>query len=150
MNAEVLRLSGVSRIGATLIMRPRVLGAVDAFGLAAKLVCEDRVSRSAGAMLVMSARVGADRFEIGRVFYRLWLELTRLGFAACPMSALVDYRRGADALRTLVDLGDEEMLINVFRVGIAPCRPSRSPRLPVEDLIIEGRLLDQLQKLQQS
>ena len=148
-NGDALQLSATARAGASVFMRPKVFRIADACGLAAKLMSEERVSRSAGAMLIMLAGTGEDRFETGRRFYRLWLEITKLGLSACPMSALVDHPRGNRVLGTLIGLGEEQVLINVFRIGIAPPPITPTPRLPVEELIIDERRLDQLQEFQQ-
>ena len=147
-NGDALQLSATERAGASGFMRPKVVRVADACGLAAKLMSEERVSRSAGAMLVMLAGAYEDRFETGRRFYRLWLEITRLGLSACPMSALVDHPRGKRALGTLVGLGEEQVLVNVFRIGMAASPIAPTPRLPVEELIIDARRLDQLQEFQ--
>ena len=77
-----MQLSATERAGASVFMRPKVFRVADACGLAAMLTSEERVSKSAGAMLVMLAGAYEDRFETGRRFYRLWLEITRLGLSA--------------------------------------------------------------------
>lgn len=148
LNGDALRLLPMERHGASVLMRPKVFRVADACGLAGRVMSEERVSRSASAMLVMSAAAKKDRFEIGRRFYRSWLAVTGLGLGACPMSALVDHPRGNQALARLVGLREGRVLVNVFRIGLAPLRVTPTPRLPVEELIIDERELDQLQEFQ--
>ena len=72
----------------------------------------------------------------GRRFYRWWLELTAAGFAAQPVSVLVDDPGSARVLRDLADVPETEEMISVLAVGLPRHDAARSPRLPAEELLV--------------
>jgi hypothetical protein len=74
-------------------------------------------------------------FDIGRRFYRLWLEITAAGLHAAPMSASAD----DPVTRAQYDdrVPKERRLANVLRVGHAPSdRVATSYRLPLGELLV--------------
>ena len=137
LNADALNLSARDRKIAALLLRPNVLRYLQRMRLDALLISEAPITRSASLLLVMMAEPSELRFDTGRRLYRLWLELTALGWSACPMSALVDHPRGRDKLKESLGLDDDRELVAVMRVGLAPGPVRCSPRLPLNELVLE-------------
>lgn len=119
------------------LLRPRPFAVLRAFGLARPLLSEGGPTRSAAGVVVLSRRPDEGLLTSGRRLYRLWLALTGAGFAACPMSALLDVAKGVAGLLELA--GDDPGIpFAVLRVGPAPSHPaSESPRLHPEALLLE-------------
>ena len=85
-------------------------------------------------VLFMPRRTDAP-FDVGRRFYRLWLEITAAGLHAAPMSASVDDPITRAQYEPLVPAG--RRLANVLRVGHAPGGSvAESYRLPVGELLV--------------
>lgn len=136
LTADALSLSHWGARAAACALRPRVFRALAACGIARELVSEGRAVRSATSVLVLHRAPGAPLLDAGRRLYRVWLELTALGFAACPMSALLDTDAGLASIRRLAAVPDGREPVAVLRVGPMPAtRPDRSPRLPTEALL---------------
>lgn len=73
----------------------------------------------------------------GWYFYRIWPEIDRAGFAACPISALADRPDFNAQLAKLGKIGDDLRLVIVFRAGRpSNPQPPRHFRLPVARLIV--------------
>lgn len=137
LTADALGLSRIERLGARLLLRPGVFAILAASPLASLLVSEAGQTRSACAILLLTARTSEDPFVTGRRFYRVWLEICGAGFSLCPMSALSDSVEGAAWLRRRCAISEDVSVVNVFRVGPAPERPApASPRIPAEELLV--------------
>lgn len=138
LNADSLALSPVERALGQRLLSPACFKWMHRLGLARILISERAQMESAGALLLFTAPRDETPFEIGRSFYRRWLEVTASGLALCPMSALADSKRANDDIRRTFSLPEERRLVNVLRVGAPPPGfPSRlTPRLPPEELII--------------
>jgi len=136
LNREVLAMSAVEATGARLVLGP-LFPALDKLGLAPSLVSDRAKTSSAAAIVLFTRPEGEDPLVSGRNFYRLWLEIDRSGFAACPISALADHAGFNGQLRALGRIADGKRLVNVFRVGRPSTRQSpRHFRLPVDQLIV--------------
>jgi hypothetical protein len=91
--------------------------------------------RSAIALVLFMPRRIDSPFEVGRRFYRLWLEITAAGLHAVPMSASVDDPITRAQYDSLVPA--DRRLANVLRVGHAPAGVvAESYRLPVRELLV--------------
>lgn len=141
LNADALALSGIERTLGRGLMAPAGFEWMRRLGLARALVSERAKTESAGALLLFTAFVNEDPFEIGRAFYRRWLEVTAAGLALCPMSVLADSPRANAEIRRRFGLPEARRLVNVLRVGAASAGfPVRlTPRLPAEELLVEPR-----------
>lgn len=135
LDATCLGLSPLEALGGRVLMRPAVAAMVARLGLGGLLVDEARKTRTATAIAVLAVPDGVDDFEAGRRWYRFWLALAAAGFAAVPMSALVDTSRGRDALAALKAVPAGRRVVNVMRVGVAPAAPPASARLPAAELL---------------
>jgi nitroreductase len=137
LNADCMALSGLERRAAALFLRPAPFAVLRNLGLARVLVSEAAQIRSSSALLLFCPPYAADRFDSGRRFYRLWLEITAAGFRLCPLSALTDDPREARVLASAHSLPPGHMLVNVFRLGPVRGTPAaRSARLPAGELLV--------------
>jgi len=75
-------------------------------------------------------------FSGGRAMMRLWLEATRLGLRVHPITAAMDQEETRLVLADLFGVPSNSAMVVCIRIGFGPEAP-RSPRLPVEDLLID-------------
>ena len=135
--ADCLALSPLEAWGGRLAMRPGVVRALAALGLAGLLVSEAAKVRSAAALALLLSPRSEDPFATGRAFYRFWLDLAASGFSAVPMSALADSPEHSRRLVAAHAPSKDAALINVFRVGPTPePPPAESARLPAEEILL--------------
>jgi nitroreductase len=136
MTAPCLGMSGLTARLASFLFAPSRFRLLVSIRLARHLTSEAAATRSASALLVIRRDDGHDWFAAGMRLYRVWLELTVAGLAACPMSGLVDDPEQCAELRRRCELTDDVSLTNVLRVGPAPSEaPPRSPRLPATEVL---------------
>lgn len=136
LNAACMAVSAVEARVAELLLHPRVFARIRRLGVVKALVSEARPIRSSAAVILYCPLRSADPFDVGRRFYRLWLEVTAAGCALCPLSALADHPPTATALQVQFVVDPRRRIANAFRVGVAPSEPARSPRLPIDELIV--------------
>lgn len=135
LNAECLSLSVPERLAAMVLLRPPVFTGLGALRVARHLISEASPVRSAIALLLFMPLRTDSAFDVGRRFYRLWLEITAAGLHAAPMSASADDPATRVQYDALVPA--ERRLANVLRVGHAPTgRVATSYRLPVGELLV--------------
>jgi nitroreductase len=136
LNAACMALGAIEARAASLLLRPVIFRGIQRLGLAGAVVSEGAAIRSAAAVILFCPLRALDPFAVGRRFYRLWLELTAAGLALCPLSAVADHEPSRAALEQRHRVPAERRVANALRVGVAPRAPARSPRLPVEELIV--------------
>ena len=135
LNADCLALSTPERVAASVALRPPMFRALAALRLAKPLVSERSQVRSASAVVVFCPRRDEGPFDVGRRFYRLWLEVTALGLHLAPMSASADDPATRAWLERELGVPADRRVANVLRVGrVAPERVAASPRLPLAEL----------------
>jgi nitroreductase len=135
LNADCLALSAVERIAARVLLRPLVFSLLGRLRVARHLVSEAAQVRSAIALVLFMPLRADPAFDVGRRFYRLWLELTAAGLHAVPMSASADDPIARAQYDSIVP--PDRRLANVLRVGHAPGGGAAvSPRLPVGELLV--------------
>lgn len=136
LNADCLALSPLEREAARILLRPPAFRILSRFGVARLLVSEAPQVRSATGIVLFAPSRGLSAFEVGRRFYRLWLEITAAGMYLAPMSASADDPETNSALRTRFGVAETHRIANVLRVGRAPAAGvALSPRLPIQELI---------------
>ena len=101
----------------------------------ARAGCRLRVDSDADQCLLLLASLddGPESWlRTGEALERVWLELTRLGYAASPLNQLVEVAQTHERLRTSlqIDLHPEILL----RVGLAPDMV-QTPRRPTDEVI---------------
>jgi hypothetical protein len=135
LNREALSLAPIEGRIANFLMRPSVYQNLNRFGLAKLVISEAPQIRSATGLLFLFKVPGESPLQAGRRFYRAWLELSRQGFSACPLSSLVDDRTARVKIEATFP---GKIPFNVLRVGIAPPeKVYKSARLSPEDQIVE-------------
>ena len=137
--ADCMVLSGIEAWGASIALRPRVVRVLSALSLLRAVVGEAGKVRSAARLVAIHAPDDADAFAAGRAWYRFWLDLAATGFAAVPMSALVDSPAHARKLLAAWPLPPGRKLVNLMRVGPAPAGGiPASARLPAAELLLDA------------
>ena len=122
-------------MAAIALLHPVVFSALAQLRLARFLVSEATPVRSAIALVLFIPRRSDSAFDVGRRFYRLWLEITAAGLHAAPMSASADDPTARAQYDSHVP--EDRRLANVLRVGHAPVgRVAESYRLPVAELLV--------------
>ncbi len=136
LNRDALAMNAIEGSAARFVLG-RLFRPLDRLGIAAALLADRAKTASASAILLFCRPVGEDPLTTGRHFYRVWLEIVRAGFAACPISALADHPGCNERLGALGKIGSDLRLVNVFRIGhpSKPVKP-RHFRLPVDRLIV--------------
>ena len=135
LNADCLALSALEREAARILLRPPAFAILSRLGVARLLVSEAPQVRSSTGIVLFTPSRGLSAFDVGRRFYRLWLEITAAGLYAAPMSASADDPDTNHALRGRFGIPDERRIANVLRVGRAPATGvALSPRLPTSEL----------------
>jgi hypothetical protein len=135
LNLDALRMSSLEGFGAKVVLGTGLFEAIDALGLDKVLTGEKSKTQSATAIALFHRQRDESPLASGRAFYRFWLNLTRLGFAAWPMAALADHAESADICSRHFAVPSERRLINVLRAGVAGAVPKRA-RLPVQRVIV--------------
>lgn len=117
---KALGLSGPEAAGLRAAIHPAVQHLGHRVGLPAILAgAQGKAFDGAGSVLVLLGPSGvgaAGEIDLGRTMLRLWLELTRHGFAAHPQSHIIDCPDTSERLADLVGAADERVLW-VARVG---------------------------------
>ena len=134
LNLDALRMSALEGLGAKAVLGTGLFEAIDALGLGKALTGEKSKTQSATAIALFDRPREESPVESGRAFYRFWLNLTRLGFAAWPMAAVADHAESAFICSRHFAVPSERRLINVLRAGVAAAVPKRA-RLPVKLVI---------------
>lgn len=138
LSAACLNMSLPVGWGGSVMMRPRMQRLLARLGLLASLVSEQAQTVSATALVAIHAAPGTDPFHTGRHWYRFWLALAVAGFAAVPMSAVVDDPGVRSTLLERIALPPGRALVNLMRVGPLPDRAIPvSARVPVEELLLK-------------
>jgi hypothetical protein len=134
LNLDALRMSALEGFGAKAVLGTGLFEAIDALGLGKALTGEKSKTQSATAIALFHRPREESPVESGRAFYRFWLNLTRLGFAAWPMAALADHAESAYICSRHFAIPSERRLINVLRAGVAGAVLKRA-RLAVQHVI---------------
>lgn len=137
LSADCLVLSRFEASAAALLLRPRVQRWLSRLGVLGQVVSERAKTLSATRLVAILAPDSATPFDIGRRWYRFWLAITAAGFAAVPMSALVDVPGSRAWLLSRIALPAGHRLVNVMRVGPMPDpAPPVSARLPLDEFVL--------------
>jgi hypothetical protein len=132
-----MALANLPRVAKPLLLRSGVLATLDSLGVAPNLFDEAKSIRSAAAVGLLTVARAEDPFVAGRRMYRIWLELTRAGYALCPMSALTDTACGVWAMRQRFQVARERDIASVFRIGkVAAGTVFRRKRLAARELLV--------------
>ena len=133
LTADSLALSAAQR----WVLPPDRFAMFASMRLARRLASEAAKVRSAGAAIVFCPRRDDTPFDVGRRMYRLWLEITAVGFHLATMSAAADDETSRAALEQQLQVPQDRRVANIFRVGrIDDAKVAESPRLQVKELMV--------------
>lgn len=136
MNREAMRMGALTAKAAGLLLGTGLFEAMDRIGLGKALTAETAKTSSASSIALFHRAADESPLATGRAFYRFWLNLTRLGFAAWPMAALADHPESAAAIVARFGINPDRRLVNVLRCGVGAQAPARKARLKVEELVL--------------
>ncbi|GLC95570.1 hypothetical protein Tamer19_49790 [Cupriavidus sp. TA19] len=136
LSAECMALSRWETMAASVALRPTVVRVLAALSLTGVLAGDGAKVNSAARIVLIHAARDVTDFEVGRRWYRFWLDMASRGIAGVPMSALADSPRHAALLTECQALPAGHRLVNVMRFGpVAGVAIPRSARLPASELL---------------
>lgn len=136
MNLEAMQMGSLEGWGAQIVLGTRLFEALDAVGIAKMLTGEKPKTRSSSAIALFHRPVEESEIDSGRALYRMWLNVTRLGFSAWPMAAVADDKASAELCSRHFNLPKERRLINVLRLGVATGTMPSKARLGQTGLVV--------------
>jgi hypothetical protein len=137
LNAEAMAMSLLEAMGAKAVLGGRLFQLLDGLGLGRTLTSEASTIATAAAVVIVHHPVGADEFDCGRSFYRLWLHIAASGFSAAVMASLADHPQVSATLAEELNLPDERRMRTALRIGRAsPGSGYRRARLPAEAALV--------------
>ena len=119
LNREAMQISSFEAKAAGVVLKFPVFEALAGIGLGKPLVSELDKTLTATAIVLFLAEPGHSPTEIGRCFYRRWLELTEMGLVGWPMAVIADNMEINTQVRERFYIKGQN-LINAWRVGRAP------------------------------
>ena len=139
LNAEAMQMSAFEARAAKIALASPTFELIKALGLARSMISEKSNTLSAAGVVLFHVEEAMSAIETGRAFYRMWLELTRLGFVAWPMAVLADDPECNEICKARFEVPQNRRLVNILRFGGPPVATFRSStaRLKAESLIIE-------------
>jgi len=137
LNRESMHLSSIQGGAANIILRHPMFEIVNKIGLGNALVSEAAKTRTASAIAFFTVPKAMSPIDMGRAFYRRWLEITRLGYAVWPMAVIADDKDINELCCRNYEISNDRKLINVFRIGPVPNDAHITPaRLATPSLIL--------------
>jgi len=139
LNAEHMALSPFEAFGAGVVLGG-AFPLLNGIGIAGPLMAESAKVRSAACVALFHRPADEPELDTGRRFYRVWLEIERLGLCLCPMSVLGDVPHAAARLMSEASLPATRKLVTAFRIGRRPANARKSPRarLPASELLVKA------------
>ncbi|MEM9341607.1 MAG: hypothetical protein AAGA87_01035 [Pseudomonadota bacterium] len=122
LSAEALAMSGIEALGAGIALSNPVFTLLDKIGLTKTITAEYGKTITSTGIVAFHRPEGEDRLTSGRQFYDLWLAFTEADLAAWPMAALADDPNANAEVCSILKIPENQILINVFRVGPHPGR----------------------------
>lgn len=120
LNAQAMALNPIETWGASWLLKPRVFKFLDRIHMAEPIVSEKSKITSAPYLAFIYSSEKISHIEQGRIFLRVWIELTRAGLYGAPLSLLTDDPAACAHIFSLLGLPSDTTLINVLRCGPLP------------------------------
>jgi len=137
LNAAAMAMPIPVALAAGAVLSHPMFDILDALKLAGPLTAEAAATRSASGLVVLFQDRTAEPFQTGRDWHRLWLELTARGLACGVLTILGDDPQASAQMSRQLDLGKDQRVVTVLRVGMVDEGRLPSPaRLPVHELIL--------------
>ncbi len=135
LNADSMQMSGFEARAASKVLSDPWFSILKNIGLGSALVSEASKTKSAAGIAFFHTHADTSPIDSGRQFYRVWLDLTRLGCVAWPMAVIADHPDTNAACCARFGIPDDQRLINVLRFGGPPAASPPNPaRINPEDL----------------
>ena len=139
LNLESLSLDVIQSTFAAWTMPPSRFRGVKALQLHRLIIGagQGKLARRSSAICLLTAASHSlhDVFLGGRIMMRVWLAMTNLGLRVHPITAMLDNDETRAELVSLFGIDHKMAMVVCFRIGFGPSGP-RSPRLPIEELLI--------------
>lgn len=137
LNVQAMNMAVPTALAAGAVLSWPLFEILDGAGLAGPLTGEATSIVTSAALVPFIQPIDADPIQTGRAWHRLWLEITRAGLVASPLTVLGDDPVANNELLELLGLSEPLRIVTVMRVGLVDANRLPAPaRLPVEDLII--------------
>lgn len=138
LNANAMQMSGIEAFGAKFALASPAFEIAKALGFAGAMISERTKTLSASGVAFFHTPKEMSSIAAGRHFYRMWLELTRLGVTCWPMAVLADEPVSNAACKTRFGVPDDHRLVNVLRFGACANQDQRpqTARLSPKSLIL--------------
>lgn len=117
LNASSMQMTAIEALGAKLVLSDAGFDIARALKMARMLISEGEATLSASGVAFFHAPSELSPIEVGRAFYRCWLELTRIGLVCWPMAILADDPDSNSFCRQKFELPKNHRLVNLFRFG---------------------------------
>lgn len=136
LNAKAMGLSAIEAIGAKYVLKPSVFNVLSKLKLIAPLVTEKSKNIKDSVLLAIISD-SHDPIEWGKIFLKVWAELTDLNLYGNPLSLLTDSPKDRDFIYKSFQIPKNKNLVNIMRVGYLPKDYQRyqSSRLSMGELI---------------
>jgi len=120
LNRESMHLSSFEGAAANILLRHPMFEIMNAVGLGKAIVSEASKTTSATAIVFFTVPKETSPLDMGRSFYRRWLEITALGYAVWPMAVIADDPDVNALCHKQYNIASHHKIINVFRIGRVP------------------------------
>ena len=141
MSADSLCLNGFERYGAIIGLNPLFFQMLSHIGLG-KLFFSSQKHKNMTAPYIVTILYDKDKnqYEQGQWLYRSWLQLTKAGLYACPMSALSDYPPAADKFNTFINIPPDKVVVKILTAGPVKSlgKSAHRARLPAENYLLKN------------
>ncbi|MCH2534798.1 MAG: hypothetical protein MK008_10190 [Bdellovibrionales bacterium] len=138
LTPDAMSLNALESMGAKFILRPNIFQKLKKIKIAPILISEKTKICSATAIAFIIAPKEMDLLDQGRLFYRKWLEMTKIGFSLNPLSCLVDWPKTYSIYKNKLRLDDQQIIVNAFRVGPTPNKLPGRYRRPLQSVFQES------------
>lgn len=136
LNTKAMGLSAIEAFGARYVLKPSVFNVLSKLNLVHPLVAE-KSKNIKNSVLLAIVSDSQDPLEWGKVFLKVWAELTDLNLYGNPLSLLTDSPKDRDFIYKSFQIPKSKNLVNIMRVGYLPKDYQRyqSSRLSMNELI---------------
>lgn len=138
LNPNSMSLNSFEALGAKCVLSPKMFSVLKQFKLASVLVSEKSKICSATCIAFIVAPKDMDLTDQGRLFYRKWLEFTRIGYSLNPLSSLIDMPSTYSSYQKKLCINNNQLIVNAFRAGPTPKILPGRYRRPVDAVFKES------------
>lgn len=137
LNAQAMSMSLPTALAAGAVLSWPMFEVLDTVKLAGPLTGEQASIVGSAALIAFVRPMDSDPTLTGRAWHRLWLEITRVGLVASPLTILGDDPIAHQEVSRMLGLDAKRRIVTVLRVGqVDASRLPPPARLPVDELII--------------